>query len=399
VKLTALVTGLSPSDEAVYQFAAWGGNVVVDYGTPLQTSGEFSPESTWDWSPTPAGAHVKFTASMKVRTRDGLITKLVESEAYHIVDDARARELWSTRIGPVFTFHRCASCHNPGDSPTQGDDRHTHVPSVNRQTDCRQCHGQANGANPGSPPGAPGHWKLPPPAFSFTGKSAEQICRQIKDPSQNGGRTLEAVRDHVRTDPVVKWTWAPGPGRTPSPFSWESIAFNDNSAFLTWVRLGAACPEHPTNSALTAATSADQVCCTVTPNPSQKGRLARLVVAFPMGATPKGTRVAVLKDGKELRSGYGNQQWELLSGIYEVVISGKHVPNGPLKAGHDTNVKVGVLKISAAKETRIEILDGGTEISSGYGDQLIGLPVGSFNVLIAGQSAPVTNSEGETTDF
>jgi hypothetical protein len=122
-------------------------------------------------------------------------------------------------------------------------------------------------------------------------------------------------------------------------------------------------------------------------------------VTFPAAAMPKGTRVAVLKNGKEVQGGYGSQNWELLSGTYEVSISGKTISNVTVKAGHDTNVKVGVLRISADTATRTAVLDEGKEIASGHGNHLVGLPAGSFDVQVAGQSETVTIEEGKVTDF
>ena len=130
-----------------------------------------------------------------------------------------------------------------------------------------------------------------------------------------------------------------------------------------------------------------------------KGRLGRVVVAFPDGAAPKNTRVDALKDGKVVKGGYGNQSWEFLPGVYEVKISAKPVPNVTVKAGHDTTVKVGILRISAGKDTRVDVVDAGNKLTGGYGNQVIGLPSGSFDIQIAGQSERVTISEGQVTDF
>jgi hypothetical protein len=140
-------------------------------------------------------------------------------------------------------------------------------------------------------------------------------------------------------------------------------------------------------------------CCSVVANAALKGRLGRLVVAFPDGAVPKSTPVEVLKDGKKLQNGYGNQSWELLSGTYEVSISGKRLSNVTVKAGHDTTVKVGVLRVSAGKDTRVDVLDGGNKLTGGYGSQVIGLPLGSYDIQVAGQTERVTISEGNVTDF
>ena len=244
IQVTASVTGLpADSPTPLYQFTLWGINGGND---PVATSGEFNANSSWSWTPmatSSPGWSAKFIVTVRVPLPEGTIVKTAEVGPYFFVDDVNARQLFSTMIGPVVTFHRCANCHNAGDSPTQGDDRHLHIPPVNRQTDCRQCHGTTNGTNPGTPPGAFGHWRMPPPELSFANKSAEHICRQIKDRARNGGRSLEELREHVRTDPIIKWTWDPGPGRTKSPGSWESVAFENYSGFSAWVRAGAACPE------------------------------------------------------------------------------------------------------------------------------------------------------------
>ena len=63
-------------------------------------------------------------------------------------------------------------------------------------------------------------------------------CAQIEDPARNGGRTIAAVADHVADDAVVRWGWAPGPGREPAPYSAAEVA-----AFLKqWDAAGAPCP-------------------------------------------------------------------------------------------------------------------------------------------------------------
>ena len=100
-----------------------------------------------------------------------------------------------------------------------------------------------------------------------------------------------------------------------------------------------------------------------------------------------------------MQGGYGNQSWELLSGTYEIKISGKRVSNVTVKADHDTTVKVGALRVSAGKDTRVAVLDTGKDLVAGYGNQLIGLPLGSFDIQVAGQSERVTISEGNVTDF
>lgn len=72
-----------------------------------------------------------------------------------------------------------------------------------------------------------------------------------------------------------------------------------------------------------------------------------------------------------------------------------------VKAGHDTNVKVGVLRVgvAAGKQTRVAVMDAGKEIASGHEDNVFGLPPGSFDIQVAGQTERVTVSEGQVTEF
>jgi len=145
--------------------------------------------------------------------------------------------------------------------------------------------------------------------------------------------------------------------------------------------------------------SAPLACCVVTPNPALAGRLGRLVVAFPPSAVPSGTQIVVIKDGKELQNGYGDKSWDLFGGTYELKVSGKLVPNVPVQARSDTNVRVGVLRVSASDQTHWEILDAGTAIANGYGMKLVGLPVGAYSLRISGQTESFTIRDGQVTDF
>jgi len=149
-----------------------------------------------------------------------------------------------------------------------------------------------------------------------------------------------------------------------------------------------------------AAASSASTCCSVVPNPTMKGRLGRLVVTFPEG-TKVNARVGASIGGKEATYGHGNQAFELFPGNYTVVISGKRVDNVTVQSGHDTKVKVGVLRVTAPGGTRMGILDKDrkTEITYGHGSQEFGLPIGTVYVSVAGQSEAVTIQDGKITDF
>jgi len=144
-------------------------------------------------------------------------------------------------------FHpRCLNCHPAGDAPTNGDDLHPHKFNVKRGPEgkgveplnCTRCHGNAN--KPGGPPGV-ANWHMPPANMPmvFQGRTVRELCRQLKDPALNGGRTGEQVIDHIDEDPLVLWGWNPGEGRTVPAMSHEEFS----EKMHTWVEKGCACPE------------------------------------------------------------------------------------------------------------------------------------------------------------
>src|SRR5215471_9885288 len=124
-------------------------------------------------------------------------------------------------LTPVLRHPRCLNCHSTGDFPRQGDDGHPHAMNVRRGKDgqgvtaekCSTCHQEQNLAGLHMPPGAP-NWHLPPAAtpMIWQGRSDAEICRQIKDPKQNGGRSVQKIVEHMREDKLVMWAWSPGEG-------------------------------------------------------------------------------------------------------------------------------------------------------------------------------------------
>jgi len=159
----------------------------------------------------------------------------------------RSRALF-VEAGRVLQHPRCLNCHSTGDYPRQGDDGHIHTQNVRRGIagvgkygqKCSTCHQEQNVAGLNMPPGAP-NWHLPPANMPmiWEGRTPGQICRQIKDPRQNNGKTVAQIIEHVTADKLVLWGWQPGEGRSIPPLSHDEFARN----FQDWVRYGAACPE------------------------------------------------------------------------------------------------------------------------------------------------------------
>jgi hypothetical protein len=140
------------------------------------------------------------------------------------------------------------NCHPAGDVPLQGDDSHPHAQNVRRGPDgkgkyalkCANCHQDANLPGPNMPPGNP-NWRLPPPEMRmvFQGKTPGELARQLKDPKQNGNRSLEQLLHHLTEDGLVLGGWDPGDGRTKPPLTHAEFA----RKMREWIEKGAAEPE------------------------------------------------------------------------------------------------------------------------------------------------------------
>jgi hypothetical protein len=161
--------------------------------------------------------------------------------------NAAAVAAWDV-IYRVLQHPRCANCHPADDVPRQGDAMTPHLQNVRRNKDghghygmrCDTCHQTENLPGDRLPPGAPG-WHLPPADMKmvFIGRSSPDLCRQMRDPAQNGGKTREQLYEHFAHDALVGWGWAPGLGRTPVPIPREDLA----RAVRAWIDHDCGCPD------------------------------------------------------------------------------------------------------------------------------------------------------------
>jgi hypothetical protein len=153
------------------------------------------------------------------------------------------------QIVPVLRHPRCMNCHSSGNYPRQGDDSHPHTMQVRRGPDgdganpvkCSTCHQDHNLAGIHMPPGAP-DWRLPPPEtpMIWEGLTDRQLCELLKDPAQNGHRSVQQIVDHMST-PLVLWGWHPGEGRSAIPMKQDEFL----AKVKQWAADGAACPTVP----------------------------------------------------------------------------------------------------------------------------------------------------------
>jgi hypothetical protein len=176
---------------------------------------------------------------------------LRDPSAFASISDpsARSRAIFD-EVAKVITSPRCMNCHPANDRPTQGTDMRPHMPFALRGdggvgvagNQCRECHTDANftldeGASYRSIPGHP-RWGLAPIEMAWQGKTVGEICRQLKDPERNGGRTLTLLHQHLSQDDLVAWGWHPGAGRAPAPGTQELFG----RLVQAWIDSGAQCP-------------------------------------------------------------------------------------------------------------------------------------------------------------
>ena len=182
-------------------------------------------------TPRPAGAQ----AAAELRGPDAFAA---------IANPAARSAALFVEAGKVLQHQRCRTCHAAGDRPTQGDDGRPHVPVVRRGDDgtgvpglrCETCHQAANYDAVGMP--GQKDWALAPRSMVLAGRTLPEVCAQMKDENRNGGRSLAQIAQHVASDPLVLWAWAPGAGRRPTPGDSATFA----ALIKAWAETGAQCP-------------------------------------------------------------------------------------------------------------------------------------------------------------
>lgn len=199
-----------------------------------------APPKTQEVPPAPS-----LDESPKPSKPAALSLPVVSSDAKQV---ARAKRAF-LNVSWVLKSPRCMNCHPAGDRPLQTDTSRPHAMNISRRSvenglKCSACHQTKNAqtlqGRPAGPPGAL-HWGLPPKStpMVFEGKRPSEICAQVRDPSQNGQKTLAQLVEHVDKDALVLWGWSPGGTRTTPPMAHKDFV----ASFKVWAAAGAPCPD------------------------------------------------------------------------------------------------------------------------------------------------------------
>jgi hypothetical protein len=177
--------------------------------------------------------------------KPSLAKTLKPLSAFAGIKDQKARSLaLFGEVGKVIQHPRCLNCHPATERPTQTEKMTPHMPLVVRGDGgigasglrCITCHHEKN-FDPANVPGNP-KWSLAPEEMAWQGRTLGQICRQLKDPARNGGKTMAQMEEHMAKDELVGWGWHPGGNRAPAPGTQAQFG----ALFKAWAASGAVCP-------------------------------------------------------------------------------------------------------------------------------------------------------------
>ena len=106
---------------------------------------------------------------------------------------------------------------------------------------CSTCHSASDIPQdiPHAAPRVGASWALAPVEADWFGRSSEEICAQLRDPTRNGGRDYTELADHLGHDVILHWAWSPGSGREPAPYSLEKHVMDMH----IWGAAGQPCPQ------------------------------------------------------------------------------------------------------------------------------------------------------------
>lgn len=142
----------------------------------------------------------------------------------------------------------------------------------------------------------------------------------------------------------------------------------------------------------------------VKPSADLKGTFGQIVIQFP-GMTSSGNNfVAVFEvGGKDRITGvtYGNKNFPLLDGEYDIEINSVRVSHVPVKRGMDTRIHIGTIGFDVPSSTSVEVYDltEKTRLCLSYGSMMCGVPSGEYYIKVGGSRKKVSIADGQVINF
>jgi hypothetical protein len=146
-------------------------------------------------------------------------------------------------------------------------------------------------------------------------------------------------------------------------------------------------------------------CCELIANSALKGRMGRIVIAFSEGVEGSGTQVAIFSGEKQLTSFIGAKEMDMLPGAYTVVVNNRRVEGVEVKAGHNTRLKLGVIRFNAGPGTAIAVFEKPADakeskrLTSFLGSRDVVFPPGEYQIEVSGGRQAVKVEDGKIVEF
>lgn len=141
----------------------------------------------------------------------------------------------------------------------------------------------------------------------------------------------------------------------------------------------------------------------VTPNGKLRGINGRLVTKFPDRTDGTLRVIRVLSPGtsEQVSQAVTGEEQLLPEGEYDVMVMKVRIAKVPIKAGHDTRIKIGALTFSGGGNTRHGIFDakGEKELFRMTAFEVMALPVGTYAIKAGSRVVTFEIRDGEVTEL
>ncbi len=133
-------------------------------------------------------------------------------------------------------------------------------------------------------------------------------------------------------------------------------------------------------------------------NPSLKGATGRLLLNLPADAECF-IYIYAYGDKKQLYGTSKDRVFSLMPGLYDILISSASLQEVAIQKGMDTRIRAGILNISSSTAWELYDETGKVRITGASKASKIGLPVGNYQLKMAGAFQSVMIKDEETAEY